>query len=625
MTRAHGIVILGLLVAASGCGIETQRNDWTTYSGPGAAAFQKEEYTLPLDDDPLEPVNRLAWGLNDVVLTGLIDPVSKGWRAVVPQVARDHLNLAADNLGGPGRSINHLLQGDWDASGHEALRFLTNTTIGVVGLFDPATAWDLEARPTSTSDTLIRWGWDRSTYLTLPALGPSTPRDALGRAGDALLDPATWFFPAGPVKQFVQLSEFEDPLLRFMHTQPDAYAVARLAWMAHHGVDVLSTEHASSMSAAHETLRAATVACHDPWFPTAGYRNAVRIDATGRKLPYDLWLQPGRAPIVYVIPGLGDHRRSPRVMVLAESLYDAGASVATFSSAMNIEFMNTASTVDVPGYAPLDIADVRQALLAIDRDVRSRHRHRIGDRATLGVSLGAFHALMISAQTPDDTGPLLCIAPPVQLRHGMNLIDLFYNVPLRFEPASRDQYVAGILRTAGRLLQGDLAASSRHLTEAEAQFLIGLTFRINLHDVIWASQERVDLGFLKTPRHPLRRVPASREILEFSYEEYFYAFVLPTVLPLDAQLTSADDLFERCDLRWLGDALRGRQDIEVVITANDFVLAPEDQTWLVDQLGERVHVVERGGHLGNLQDAAVSDPIRRFVNNLNSNGLSVGR
>ena len=84
--------------------------------------------------------------------------------------------------------------------------------------------------------------------------------------------------------------------------------------------------------------------------------------ATGQRLNFTFWLQPGKAPVVYIVPGLGSHRLASSALALAELVYSNGFSAVCVSSPFNAEFMEHASTAAMPAYLPVDGHDVHVAL-----------------------------------------------------------------------------------------------------------------------------------------------------------------------------------------------------------------------------------------------------------------------
>ena len=164
---------------------------------------------LPLED-PLEPVNRATWQLNQALVLGLLDPLSAGYVSMVPRPVRYSLGNVRKNLGGPSRVVNQVLQGRWEDSGRESLRFLTNTTLGIGGAFDVAGKMDLPGSKGSFNQTFRHWGMRPQTYLVLPALGPSDEVHALASLLDIATDPSNYIAElavVGHATRFDRLAE----------------------------------------------------------------------------------------------------------------------------------------------------------------------------------------------------------------------------------------------------------------------------------------------------------------------------------------------------------------------------------------------------------------------------------
>jgi ABC-type transporter lipoprotein component MlaA len=621
----RGLVVALTLAFLSGCAHPTQTRDWSQYDGPGAEYFQKEELQFPDVGDPLEPFNRGADSANRFTLTYLLDPLAAGWRFVTPDSFRASLVRAAENLGYPVRLVNNLLQGKLRPAGIETARFLTNTTLGLVGLFDPAKRWwGLRPFDEDMGQTFATWGWRNSTFLSLPIWGPSTVRDALGTVGDLPLDPTTYFFLAGPAKTFISSADQVEQAERLMRTHYDAYHAIRYLWVLNRRTAIIDLEPSIEPNAAGETLETLYFEHFDEWFPRRAKTHRVEIPATGRELPYQVWMQPEPAPIVYLLPGLGSHRDSASMIALAELVFQRGFSVAVVSSALNFEFMQNAATVDVPGFPPADARDVHAAVDAVDRDLAQRHPDQVTGRALMGISMGAFHTLFIAAGEKQAAPDLVrfdryvALYPPVRLRHGMEQLDAFFNAPLAFPAEERDERVTGILQKVVQSA-GDLEPGSPvPLSQLEAEFVIGANFRMILHDMIWVSQLRNDMGILKTPRSQWRRSGASREILEFSFIEYLYAFALPYFSDRNPEIQSGDDLFAHADLHAVATELQANTDkIRVFANENDFLVEPEDVSWLTNLLGQQnVTFYPKGGHMGNLHLENVQNDVMSSLQDL---------
>ncbi|HZM00398.1 MAG TPA: VacJ family lipoprotein [Planctomycetota bacterium] len=607
--------------ALAGCAdIQTRRRDWSAYDGPGAKYFHQEEAVLPQGiRDPAQPFNRGLFAVNDWLVTWIVSPIGTGWRFVFPKTVREHLGKAGKNLAFPTRALNQLFQGEAGQAGTETSRFLINTTVGLLGLFDPADSWGLEAPlAEDTGQTLQKAGWDDPAYLFLPLQGPSTTRDGVGLIGDVVTNIGYWISPF--VGLFFQVNKGSDTVLVYEQleaTDPDLYRMARLAWSVLRGSQVEDFPIQETDGPAEQTLEAVFFRPSDPAFFRSGTNAEVEIPSTGKRLPFTYWLQDGQAPLLYIIPGLGAHRLSDQPLALASDALATGWSVVIISSALHPEFMALASTAPVPGYAPVDSHDVRVAFDAIDRQLSAEHPGRLGRRACTGISMGCFHAMYIAAeeQRLPDSGLLEFEifgvgAPPVSLAYGVEALDGFYNTPLKWPADEREARIRATLQRVAALAGGSLRPGDPlPFSEDEARFLVGLSFRITLVDVLWASQERHDQQVLLTPRDPDDREPAYREMLDYSWMEYFYAFLLPWVQE-QGLAESAEDALARCDLRSIEPWLKACTNLHVYMSDNDFLRRPEDVELLRRIFPpDRLRVTRGGGHLGN---AWKSDEVSRI-------------
>lgn len=145
--------------------------------------------------DPLESMNRVFFQVNDKLYFWILKPVNTAYTTVVPIDFRECFGNFFDNVAAPVRVMNNLLQGKIADAGIDLSRFMINSTVGVLGLGDPALrSFGLEARPEDFGQTLGVWGLGEGPYLCLPVFGPLTLRDTVGFTGDGLVHPATYVF-----------------------------------------------------------------------------------------------------------------------------------------------------------------------------------------------------------------------------------------------------------------------------------------------------------------------------------------------------------------------------------------------------------------------------------------------
>tara|TARA_Y100000741_G_C18224669_1_gene547318 strand:+ start:44 stop:823 length:780 start_codon:yes stop_codon:yes gene_type:complete len=134
--------------------------------------------------DCFETVNRGIFAFNQAIDGLIIEPLAKGYLHL-PSPIRTGTSNFVGNLSTLLTIPNNVLQGDFDIAGKNTLRFVVNSTIGVVGLFDPASAIGLNSyEKEDFGQTLGSWGVGEGCYIVLPVLGPSTARDAIGSLGN---------------------------------------------------------------------------------------------------------------------------------------------------------------------------------------------------------------------------------------------------------------------------------------------------------------------------------------------------------------------------------------------------------------------------------------------------------
>lgn len=145
----------------------------------------------PLAPDPAKAINQASFDATQVVDGKVIEPLSKGYEAIVPSPARDGLHNAIYNLREPIIAANFLLQHKIGKTGETLARFVINSTLGVAGLFDIAKRkpFRLRYRENGFADTLGFYGVSNGPYIYVPLFGATTLRDLTGRLVDRAVLP----------------------------------------------------------------------------------------------------------------------------------------------------------------------------------------------------------------------------------------------------------------------------------------------------------------------------------------------------------------------------------------------------------------------------------------------------
>jgi ABC-type transporter lipoprotein component MlaA/pimeloyl-ACP methyl ester carboxylesterase len=592
--------------------------------------------------DPIEPVNRALWGFNKGLMTDVIKPTAKIYRLVVRKPVRVGIANLGRNINYPDRLINNLLQGKWEGARDETYRFLYNSTVGVAGFFDPASQIKIPKSDADFGQTFGQWGWRPNFFLMLPIYGPSNDRDTVGLGADTASNPLLYISPynfvandpmtyLGPYSYFTyivmynDLSDSVNEYVRFGQAEMDPYSEIEYAWTFERKNRVANFQVKGKQDEASlETLESVFFTYKDPNFPNYAKTRSAFIPSTGKRLQFTYWLQPGIAPVVYIVPGLGSHRMAETSIALAELVYRNGFTAVTVSSPFNSEFMNQASTANMPAYLPVDGHDMHVALTAIDHHLTASYPGRFSGKALLGYSMGAFESLYIASTEPTNRSSLLkfdryvAINTPVRLLHGVDKLDEFYRAPLAWPAAERTDDIENTFLKVAALSKNTLVPrTTLPFSAVESKFLVGLTFRFILRDIIYASQRRDDVGILRRPLWEWRRNPVYQEILQYSYNDYFEKFVIPHYKARDIASPSSAAFGTAGDLRAYEGGLRANKKIRAIANQNDFLLSQGDLRWLRATLPpQELTIFPEGGHLGNLRNLDVQKTILGMLGDL---------
>jgi phospholipid-binding lipoprotein MlaA len=179
--RCHLLVITAILICGlNGCATPPPTSDQDAIADYNGT------------NDPLEPTNRAIYAFNNGLDTVIMRPAAQAYRFLIPAPVRGGIHNVLSNLGTPVQLGNDILEGKPRRAGDTTMRFVINTTAGMLGVFDVAQGWGYPDHDSDFGLTMALWGLPEGPFLFLPVFGPSDPRDAVGLGVNAAMDPFTW-------------------------------------------------------------------------------------------------------------------------------------------------------------------------------------------------------------------------------------------------------------------------------------------------------------------------------------------------------------------------------------------------------------------------------------------------
>lgn len=194
---------LAILVAgAATAGIPAMGYGKSTDAEPGLQlAGGPVSASAKAPGDPWQKYNRRSYAIGGFIDRVLVKPVARTYRRFTPAPLRRGLGNVINNLREPVTAVNGVLQARPKITAKAAGRFVVNSTVGVLGLFDVAGRGGLERQPADFGQTLGRYGVGAGPYLYLPLVGPMTLRDGAGGVVNTLTDPVS-LDTGGPATDF---------------------------------------------------------------------------------------------------------------------------------------------------------------------------------------------------------------------------------------------------------------------------------------------------------------------------------------------------------------------------------------------------------------------------------------
>jgi len=348
---------------------------------------------------------------------------------------------------------------------------------------------------------------------------------------------------------------------------------------------------------------------HVPGLP--GRQQVPSLEGRG-DLSVTLYRQPHRAPLLFILSGIGTNPYFGLATYLASLFHQEGFHIVILPSPMSWNFALAASRSGAPGYAPEDARDLYEAMQKTLGMVRARYSLEITGISFLGASLGALEGAHLSLIDAEERKigiqKYLLVNPPVDLEYALKKVDEWDARQDKFGRAKSKGLLAkaiAIVESFSKEKRDDpavfdrLAKAFAGFTTEELQFLIAEDLQILLPELVYVTQAIHDQNVLKAPKDQWRR--RLEEAKNVTFLDYTEKVALP-VWRLQAGEPQADleSFTQRGSLTPILDRLRGNSKVHIMHNADDFFADRKSIEELKEALGDQVTLYPYGGHLGNL-------------------------
>jgi len=502
--------------------------------------------------DTCEKFNRKLFIFNLKLNKYLIRPVNTVWASVVPKYGMDRLQNAYNNINFPVRVMGCLLQKDFKASKQETMRFLTNTTIGVGGFYDPAKNWfKIEPRQEDMEQVLAHYKVKQGPYLVLPIVRGNV-RDLIGQLLDYPLRPCSYIPIGGGIATAVfsiNNTTYMQPIIKKIdESYADPYQIAKqidgiTKYIKNENLDrkdifkektssqnIIKINNAvynfgltpdimlndyNPQSPFIDSMRTVMFESQNPnksiWSDISVWNrnfnkkiktSSVNIDSTRPNYKYRYILQKTKtSPLAILYPSIGEGINSDHSNVLAEILYNEGYSVIIQGSAFQWEFVKSMPKEYRPGLPSQDAKYLTIVSSKIINSLESKKAHKFDKKIIIGTSFGALTALFVAAQEDNintlDVSNYISINPPIELFFALKQLDKhcedWKNDPndIKLRAAITAEKVVQTVQKISDKKSKNLTKNkceSFPFTDDEAKLIIGFIMKQKLSDLVFAIE-----------------------------------------------------------------------------------------------------------------------------------------
>jgi len=334
-------------------------------------------------------------------------------------------------------------------------------------------------------------------------------------------------------------------------------------------------------------------------------RNSVPFYEKRAAFYFGQALQPGIAPLAFLMPGTGGSAEEDGLQFIAQQLYKNGYHVITISNPFSWQFSLAVSRTGVVGFAPADLQDLTVLLAELQKKLKSEGV-LVSSYNLIGYSLGAAYTGFLAVQEQKNPqlqiNKFVLLNPPLSFAKNLAHVEKFYDLGKNVSSETKGMIKAKIIDIGLRYLENPDAipiteiGKQLGLSDGALKWVISDTFRSSLAQVLFTTQNIHDLGLLKTPANSRNISQREEEAKQFTFFDYMRLVVQPTL----ARDISEEQMLELNSLKSVTSELKKNKRIYIFHNQDDFLFEPEDLQWIQNTVGdERSFIYPHGGHMGN--------------------------
>ncbi len=599
--------------------------------------------------DNCEKFNRKLFVFNLKLNKYVLRPINIVWASIMPKYGMDRFQNLYNNINYPTRLAGCLLQKDFKASKQETLRFITNTTIGFGGLFDPAkNRFNLEPRQEDIPQVLAYYKIKPGPYLVLPVVQGNL-RDLFGKLLNCPLRPTSYAGPFGAAANAIftiNNTTYAQPWIKKVdESYADPYEFAKQIdgiskyikvtnldrkeifeeKTASQNITKISTliktpnitsdvnlNNYNPQGAIIDSLRTAMFDNQKTnssiWSEMSVWnRNfskklktaSISITSNQKKYKYRYILQKDKkSPLAVIYPSIGEGIMNDKSTILAKILYEQGYSVIIQGSAFNWEFIKSMPKDYRPGIPAEDAKYLRKTTAKIINNIQSKKGYIFDEKIIVGCSFGALTGLFVTAQNGDNSlkeedfleiSNCIAINPPIEILFAMKQIDN-YSQEWKNNPEDLKFKTAltaeKILHISNSICQKEIKDMPEKLPFTDEEAKLIIGFIM--------KQKLYDVVFAIEDYSRNKKTDLNKTINKMSFYDYAQKYLLVSDINTSPQFNYETSLYS------LKDFLITSKNYKIYHSSDDYFINQQQLAWLKNITNNNSIIFSNGSHLGFL-------------------------